>query len=96
MQPITNSAGLPIFNEPVVPPCTVRGSSEPGTIWALGSIEDNSNCLNEINKTHLDSAYDDTKRYFDIDGQVRAKAVDTTNPTRIRQFFKGGRWSGPG
>lgn len=64
LQPTTNSAGLPIFNEPVVPPCIVRGSSEPGTTWALGSIEDNINCLNEINKTHLDSAYDDTLSFL--------------------------------
>jgi len=59
LQPTTSASGTFVFDEPV-PPCTVHGSSEPGTTWALGSIEDNLDCLNQINKTHLDSAYDDT------------------------------------
>lgn len=64
LQPTTDASGAPVFNEPVVPPCTAHSNTVPDTSWMLGSIEDSVNCLSEINKTHLDSAYNDTINFL--------------------------------
>ena len=59
-QPTVDANGTPVFNEPSLPTCNLHGQVVAGTTWALGSIEDNLNCLSDINKTHLDAAYNDT------------------------------------
>src|SRR5581483_2832455 len=64
LQPTTDASGTPVFNEPVVPLCTAHSNTVPDSSWMLGSIEDNISCLSEINKTQLDSAYDDTINFL--------------------------------
>jgi hypothetical protein len=64
-QPATDPAGNIAFNEASpIPDCTVNGQTLPAQQWARGSIEDNINCLNAINKDHLDKAYDDTVSFL--------------------------------
>lgn len=62
--PILDAHGAPIFDEPTLPTCHIGGQEVEGRVWALGSIEDNLSCLSEINKTHLDNAYNDTANFL--------------------------------
>lgn len=61
-----DSSGHIIFPEANPPACTLgsQGASVPPEQWVAGSIEDNITCLNNINKNHLDQAYDDTQSFL--------------------------------
>jgi hypothetical protein len=63
-QPTTDLAENVVFNEPSVPNCTVNAQTLSAQQWARGSIEDAITCLNTINKSHLDAAYDDTVSFL--------------------------------
>jgi hypothetical protein len=64
MPPI-NGAGRPLFNEPVVPDCVLPdGRALSWTVWPLGSMRDNVDCLSYLNKNKLDAAYTDTNRFL--------------------------------
>lgn len=62
--PGTNISGDIAFNESQVPDCIVNGQRLNAQQWAMGSIEDSIQCLNNINKEHLDAAYDDTMSFL--------------------------------
>jgi len=64
--PTIGPNGQPVYNEPVVPDCTINGRAVSGDIWPLGSLEDNMACLSSINKAHLDAAYDDSVGFLGL------------------------------
>jgi hypothetical protein len=62
--PPMNSTGQIIFDEPHPATCTLNGKTVPATIWAAGSLEANLTCLNNINESHLNAAYNDTQNFL--------------------------------
>jgi hypothetical protein len=64
--PTLGPNGQPVYNEPTVPDCTINGRVVSGSVWPLGSLEDNMACLSSINKAHLDAAYDDTVGFLGL------------------------------
>ncbi|GHO48798.1 hypothetical protein KSX_69610 [Ktedonospora formicarum] len=64
-QPPVNAQGHVVFNESNVPSCLLKGQSAPATTWVQGSIEDILTCFGDINKSHLDAAYNDTSSFLD-------------------------------
>ncbi|QBD79798.1 tetratricopeptide repeat protein [Ktedonosporobacter rubrisoli] len=63
--PILSGEDALAIDESSLPTCVINGHVLAGTAWARGSIEDNITCLNNINKSHLDAAYDDTLKFLD-------------------------------
>src|SRR5260370_3397908 len=67
-QPILDKAGNPVYNEATVPPCTVDSVTGTQTYqannWVMGSLEQNIDCLNSINKLHLDQDYGDSESFL--------------------------------
>src|SRR5581483_5651803 len=67
LTPIVKADGSLALDEQkntTLPTCVVNGRVLDAQTWALGSIEDNITCLNNINKAHLDAAYDDTLSFL--------------------------------
>lgn len=69
--PITGEiSSIPTLPEPSVPDCVLDGRTIPGTVWPLGSLEENIDCLNNINRTHLDSAYADATAFLGVSAAI--------------------------
>jgi hypothetical protein len=63
-KPTLNAAQNYVYDEKNVPSCTLNGRSVAPTVWPLGSIRDNIDCLSAINYNHLYAAYDDTTNFL--------------------------------
>ncbi len=69
--PITGEiSSIPTLPESSVPDCLLDGRTIPGTDWPLGSLEENIDCLNSINKTHLDTAYADAATFLGVSAVI--------------------------
>ena len=68
-QPVTvDSAGHPLYDETNIPTCTINDPLGSRTLsaqaWPQGSIQDNIDCLNSINKGFLDNSYASTAPFL--------------------------------
>ncbi len=67
-QPTVDASGKPVYNEQGIPACVIKDPLGDRTVaaqdWPLGSIQDNIDCLNSINKGFLDNAYGDTGNFL--------------------------------
>jgi hypothetical protein len=67
-QPTVDASGKPVYNEQGIPSCVIKDPLGDRTVaakgWPLGSIQDNIDCLNSINKGFLDNAYTDTVNFL--------------------------------
>src|ERR1700730_2370663 len=67
-QPTVDASGNPVYNEQGIPACIINDPLGNRTVaardWPLGSIQDNIDCLNSINKGFLDNAYHDTGNFL--------------------------------
>jgi hypothetical protein len=67
-QPTVDASGQPTYNEQGIPACVIKDPLGDHTVaastWPLGSIQDNIDCLNSINKGFLDNAYNDTVNFL--------------------------------
>jgi hypothetical protein len=68
LQPTVDASGNPVYNELGIPTCVINDPLGNRTVaakdWPLGSIQDNIDCLNSINKGFLDNAYNDTGNFL--------------------------------
>jgi hypothetical protein len=63
-KPTLKSAQNYVYDETNVPACALNGQSVAPTVWPLGSIRDNIDCLSNINYKHLYTAYNDTTKFL--------------------------------
>ena len=67
-RPTVDASGNPVYNEQGIPACAINDPLGNRTVaakdWPLGSIQDNIDCLNSINKGFLDNAYHDTGNFL--------------------------------
>ena len=63
-KPTVDAAQHYVYDEQNLPVCTINGQNVAPTVWPLGSIRDNLDCLSSINYTHLYAAYNDTTNFL--------------------------------
>ncbi len=63
-KPAINAAQNYVYDEKNLPVCTLNGRNVAPTVWPLGSIRDNVDCLSDINYKHLYAAYNDTTNFL--------------------------------
>jgi hypothetical protein len=63
-KPTSDAAQHYVYDEQNLPVCTINGQNIAPTVWPLGSIRDNLDCLSNINYTHLYAAYNDTTNFL--------------------------------
>lgn len=64
------TSSVPTLPESDVPACVLNGRAIPGSGWPLGSLEENIDCLNSINRAHLDAAYTDAATFLGISAAI--------------------------
>jgi hypothetical protein len=57
---VADPSGSTMINEAAVPPCTLGTQTLAATAWPQGSLRQNIDCFNVINKGYLDRAYENT------------------------------------
>ena len=63
-KPTVNAAQNYVYDETNVPTCILNYQKIAPTIWPLGSIRANIDCLSNINYDHLYTAYNDTTNFL--------------------------------
>ncbi len=63
-KPTSNASQNYVYDEQNLPTCTIDGQNVSPTVWPLGSIRANLDCLSSINYTHLYAAYNDTTNFL--------------------------------
>src|SRR5262249_52294545 len=64
--PQADPNGSPVIDEASIPDCTIGTQVIPAALWPQGSLRQNIDCFNFVNKSYLDRAYESTTGYLGL------------------------------